>query len=76
MNGTMSKPICVMLEASWNLVMGFVDWFKYLLTAVVTEGKKAVRDETLLCTSVVRDMVPIVLLIIQVMVILSILQSA
>lgn len=69
-SGTISRLISVMVETSWNSVIGLLDWFRYLLISIVTEGKKTVIDEAVLCLSVVKEIVSVVLLIILVMVIL------
>lgn len=64
MSSTITGPISVVMWASWNSVIELLDWFKYQLIAVVTEGKKSARDKTALCLSVVRKIVSVVLLII------------
>lgn len=72
--GIMLRPMLTVVGASWNPVIELFFRLRCLLTTMVTERKYATSEDTMWYLSIVSEIVPIVLLIIQVMVILSILQ--
>lgn len=75
MNRTILRPMSTVVEASCNSLMELFFRPRCLLTAIVTEVKNAISDNMVWFSSVVSEIVPIVLLMTQDIVMYLLLQS-